>query len=356
MNTSKPELDSQTARVRRQFRKLLKDGATVRAVGGSKDDPDSLVRDYMPRCAVRLFDATYYLSRYLYDDALGFFVGFLVFGEGSDKPVRDIYPRIFYKDSSLMWRAASHYVDAPDEYWVGKGDVRWYRIGDDEYLSSVEETTNLPYEVQAAFDTCSRASEKKRDDHAIARVVRRAPPNRIAPYADFTKPRRENTIKINRDRRIARFLRPGDPSSLKFTPGFEPDLDQGIVDRTVASSHFFGGEVQKFRVLSSNRKIQYMFFASPTHAWLNPPQALTRELSTYGVRLVDIYADEDLFVPGYEYHDAVEDGASSPSQIPEGFAGDPHPENSARSDASKWVEALPVIKEFRKRVLKRPFG
>ena len=52
---------------------------------------------------------------------------------------------------------------------------RPYWVGDDEYVESIEETTNLPYEVQAAFDIASRAGRKRQDDDAIGRVLRRAP-------------------------------------------------------------------------------------------------------------------------------------------------------------------------------------
>ena len=115
--------DCSVARVRRRFRKLLAHGARLKPAGSAKHDPDILLRNYMPRCAVELFDATYYLSDYLHDESLAFFVGFLSQGEQSGKPVRAIYPRIFYKDSSLIWRAGSHYIHDPGGYWVGKGDV-----------------------------------------------------------------------------------------------------------------------------------------------------------------------------------------------------------------------------------------
>jgi len=99
---------------------------------------------------------------------------------------------------------------------------------------------------------------------------------------------------------------------------------------------------------SENGAIQYQFVASPTHVWLGPPQLLTTELSPYGVRTGDVHANEDLFLPGYEYH---EDGAS---QIPAGFAGAPHPDNPDRADAAAWLEALPIVRAFRARVLRRP--
>jgi len=343
--------DCRAAPVRRRFRALLESGAQVRVAGKGKRDPEAFVARYAPRCAVDLFGATYFLGDYLYDEALGFFVGFFVPPAEPGRAPDAVYPRIFYKDSSLLWRVASHFIHDPEEYWVGKGDVRVEWVGEEEYVCSVEETTNLPFEVQAAFDTASRAGTRRRDDDAIELVLRQAPSGRIEPYADFTRPRLENGGQINRGRPVARFKRKGDPASLSFAAGYEPDLGSGVVARSVSGSDYFGGDVAKFRVLSVNRKIQYMFFASPTHAWLNPPQALTQELSTYGVRLVDVHAHEDAFVPGYEYHEVDADGRTLRSQIPEGYAGDPHPDDPHRSDASRWLDALAVVQEFRKRLL-----
>jgi len=87
--------------------------------------------------------------------------------------------------------------------------------------------------------------------------------------------------------------------------------------------------------------------------WIVPPQALTTELSSYGVRTVDVDADEDVFVPGFEYHFFDED-ADPPglhTQIPEGYAGAASEIDPSRADASAWLEKLPVIQEFRRRVL-----
>lgn len=343
-------VDCSVRRVRARFRNLVRGARRVRIDGTGKSDPDLLLRRYAPVCAVDLFDVTYFLSGYLYDEALGFFVGFLA-PRDPQRRGHTVHARIFYKDSSLMWRVASHFVHDENHYWIGKGDIRTVSGDGAEWLSTIEETTNLPLEVQAAFDVARGARASRRDDRAIELVLRRGPSGRIEPYADFTAPRRLCSMQINRGRPIARFTRPGDPTSLAFVPGYEPDLVDGVVERSLTQSAFFGGDLHKVRVLSTNREIQYMFFASPTHAWLNPPQALTRELSTYGVRLVDVEAPDDLFVPGYEYHDEEEDGTVIDSQIPEGYAGPAHPDDPHRADASRWVESLPVIREFRKRVL-----
>jgi len=110
--------------------------------------------------------------------------------------------------------------------------------------------------------------------------------------------------------------------------------------------------VHKYRILSKNRSIQYQFLAAPRHVWIVPPQPLTREIMSYGVRTIDVIADEDLFVPGYEYH-YLDDSECPPrhhSQIPAGYAGEPSEVDPARADALRWIEELPIVKAFRKAV------
>lgn len=310
---------------------------------------------YPPHTAVELFDALYFLSRPLYDEDIGFFVAWVALREGRGRRVRRVWPRIFYKDLSLVWRVGTHLVREEDDNWIGKGDLKWERNGDgEEVLCSAEETTNLPLEIQGALDDARGEAHPRRDPRAVPLVLRRAPPDRVEPYADFTTPRRRaaERHRIHRGRRVARFLRRNDPSSLRFARGYEPDFARGVLEVTRSASDVYGGEVCKYRVLSKNREVQYPFVATPTHVWMNPPQALTTELSTYGVRTVDVAIDEEAFVPGFEYHFDDTDGALH-SQIPDGYAGDPHPDDEHRADASAWIEALPVIRRFRERVLAR---
>ena len=335
--------------VARHFTALLDSGARLRPAGLARHDPAPLLKPArLPRHMLRLFDATYFLGNYRYNEALGFFIAYVALPDRRGR-VQELCPRIFYKDSSLVWRVASHFVHDHEEYWIGKGDVKIERRADGEHLSSAEETTNLPFEIQAALDGISRRSRRRRDNRAIELVLREAPSGRIEPYADFTRPRRRAAAlhRVNGGRRVARFLRKGDPESLRFARGFEPDFRNGLLEESVSVSKFYGGDLRKIRVLSRNGKIQYFFMESPTHTWLNPPQTLTTALSSFGVRLLDVLADDDLFVPGYEYHEDDDD-----SQIPSGFAGAPHPNDPHRSDASAWVHALPVIREFQ-RVLGR---
>jgi hypothetical protein len=270
----------------------------------------------------------------------------------------EIHPCIFYKDVSLVWRSASHFVLSKGEIWIGKGDVRLVVEDGEEVLYSDEATTDLPLEVQTAMETLCRAVRTGRpDDRAVALVLRRAPADRIEPYRDFTEPRRRAAADrrnlVNGGRPIARFTRRHDPTSLRFTPGFEPDFRRGILETSTSTSRLYGGRLQRFRILSRNRVIQYQFVAGPRHAWIIPPQATTTELSSYGVRTIDVAVDDDLCVPGYEYHflEDPDDPSSLFTQIPPGFAGPPNPHDETRCDASAWLDHLPVIREFRETVL-----
>ena len=59
-------------------------------------------------------------------------------------------------------------------------------------------------------------------------------------------------------------------------------------------------------------------------------------------------------MPGYEYHfvDDSEDPPTLFSQIPPGFAGAPSPIDPSRCNASGWIERMPVVRDFRRLVLK----
>ena len=92
--------------------------------------------------------------------------------------------------------------------------------------------------------------------------------------------------------------------------------------------------------------------AGPRQVWIIPDQATTTQLSSYGVRTIDVVADDDLFLPGYEYHGG-ENGELGADQIPEGFAGEISELDPSRADASPWLDRLPVVREFRRRVLGR---
>jgi hypothetical protein len=338
-------------RVWRQFEKLLIGGAKLKPLGTAKRDPGSLLdQGYRPRHLVELFDVAYYLTNLRSDDTLGFLVGYVHLPRA-----RALHPRIFYKDLSLVWRSASHLIWSDHDQWIGKGDLKIEIRDGAEWEHSAEETTNLPTEIQCALDVISRRVKQPRhDEHAVERILRLAPPRRMEPYADFTGPRRRAAAnpakRINDGHDIATFTRRHDPTSLKFVPGYEPDFADGSYSTHYTKSHFYGGEIRKTRVVSKNRLVQYQFIDGPGQAWIMPPQTLTADIMSYGVRTIDVHAPEELFVPGFEYHfmDDTVDPPELVSQIPPSFAGAPNVHDDARADASRWLDALPVIREYRR--------
>lgn len=350
--------DASPSHVRRDFRKLIDAGAKIRPAGEAKDDPASLLSSgYLPRYEVSLFDTRFYLTNVRKNPAIRFLVAYVVQQRRTSGRF-EIFPRIFYKDLSLVWRVASHMIATDGDFWIGKGDVRTVRRGGFEHTECVESTTDLPLEMQDVLDTINEATRGARIDHqALFLVLRNAPRTRIAPYDDFSKPRRQAAENrrnlINGGRRIAWFTRNDDPTSLRIVDGFEPDFTKGVLEVSELKSVLYHGDLQRFRILSRNRRAQYMFVAGPKHAWIIPPQALTTELSTYGVRTIDVVADENLFVPGYEYHylDETADGPEQFSQIPEGFAGAQSEHQDDRADASAWIDEIPLIRQFRRKVL-----
>jgi len=357
-----PPSKKTSRQVGNEFRKLIEQGARLKPAGDAKDDPLSLLSlGYTPKDKLQLFGTTYYLTRLRVDDHFSFFVAYVLLPESPDTPPhkREIYPRIFYKDVSLVWRSATHYIRSEEDNWIGKGDLKTILLDGEEIEYPVEETTNLPLEIQSTLDVISRRAKRaQRDDYAVELILRGAPDGRFEPYSDFSAPRRktmsDESNLINKGREIAYFRCANDPTSLQLVPGFEPDFERGIIEEFQLRSRMYGGEVTKFRILSKNRQIQYQFIAGPRQVWIIPPQTLTTEIMSYGVRTVDVHVPEDLCVPGYEYHyiDDSEDPPRLHSQIPRGFAAAASEVDSSRADASPWLEKLPVIQEFRKIVLR----
>ena len=330
------------------LRRWLNSGHELRPAGAARHDPSVLQRaGYTPRYRVSLFGAEFLLTRLRQEDQFRFFVAYVRL------PTQQlIYPRIFYKDSSLVWRCASHFIATEHDQWIGKGALKPVD-GDDELFASAEETTNLPFELQAALDEISRRGGKaKADSRAIELVLRRGPEGRVEPYADFTRPRQLAMMShpINDGRPVAWFNNPAQPTSLRFAAGFAPDLQRGLLDTSLSRSNLYGGKIKKFRFVSKNGQVQYGFVAGPRHVWILPPQTLTRQLTTYGLRPIDVECAEDLCIPGYEFHyaDSDEDGESLHSQIPPGFAGKPSEIDPSRADVSPWNDRLPIIRAFRR--------
>lgn len=341
-------------RVADEFTQLLDDGLPIVAAGTARKQPRRLLKaGYVPAFKTSLFDTTFYMSSLRENEDIRFLVTYVV---QRTRRGNAAHPRLFYKDASLIWRSASHFTAE----WIGKGDVKWVEEDGYEILYSAEETTDLPYEIQDAVETaCRRARSVPYDQKALGLVLRQARVGRVPAFSDFTGPRRRARAnprnRINRGKRVAWFARRHDPESLRFARGYEPDFGKrGLLEVTSTTSRLYGGIVRRFRVLSRNRVIQYLFMAGPRHVWIIPPQALTTELSSYGPRTVDVDADDDLFVPGYEYH-LVDDSTDPPeiySQIPPGYAGEMSTVEAGRADASAWLDALPVVRDFRRKVLR----
>jgi hypothetical protein len=349
----------QPRQVEREFRSLIAAGVKIRPAGEARTHPLRLLSDgYTPKYKIELFETVYYLTNVRQTPDIRFFVGYVVQRRFATSNL-EIYPRIFYKDISLVWRSASHFISSEAENWIGKGDVETIIENGEEMVCSYEQTTDLPLEIQTVLEGLSRRVRRIPIDHtALVLILRRAPDDRIEPYRDFTEPRkRAQSVRrnlINGGRKIARFTRKNDPTSLKIKAGFEPDFGRGILEVSTSVSKLYGGRLRRFRILSRNQKIQYLFIAGPRIVWIIPPQATTTELMSFGVRTIDVAVDEAMCIPGYEYHfiDESEDPPVLFSQIPEGFVGESSEFDPTRSDASPWLDRLPVIQDFRRRVLK----
>ena len=345
--------DVDPRQVARHFRKLLDCGYRLRADGQAKSDPQRLLRiGYTPKHRIDLFGTRFFLCNQRDAEGLKVMPAYVLPAGQTRAGKPSIHARVFYKDSSLVWRAASHYINTPDAHWIGKGAVRWTVKRGERGWNTAEETTNLPLEMQAALDEVSQRGPRKQNDRRIlSLVLRNAPSDRVHPYQDFEAPRlramKLKANRINNNSSIAWFKDDNDPESLEIEPGFEPNFD-GVIDVSESRSSMYGGKIRKYRVASSNRLVQYLFVTGPRHVWIVNPQPFTVELSSYGLRTVDAIVDEDLLIPGYEFFDNARTGELD-DQIPPGFAGHVCPVDPDRADASPWNERLPVIRSFRRK-------
>ncbi len=344
--------DRTPRQVGNDFRRLLESGWQLRADGQARTEPARLLRSgYTPKYEIELFGARFFLCNKRTAENLKVLPAYVVPAPQQRGGKAGIYARVFYKDSSLVWRSASHYVNTHDEHWIGKGTLRWSAKRGSRGWYSAEETTNLPLEIQAALDEVSQRGPKNQNDRKVlSLILRNAPSSRVAPYRDFEAPReramKRKANRINNNKRIAWFADDNDPGSLTIEPGFDPDFS-ALIDRSTSRSSMYGGRIRKYRIASGNRLIQYLFVAGPHHVWLVNPQPFTVELSSYGLRTVDAIVDDDLLMPGYEFFDNARSGDLD-DHIPAGFAGDVCPVDPDRADASPWNERMPIIRSFRR--------
>ena len=125
--------------VEREFRRMIENGAKLRVAGRLRHSPRRLLSmGYCPKHKIELFDTRFYLTNVRENPELRFFVGYVA-QENPSSGRTEIFPRIFYKDLSLVWRSASHFSNT-DGLWVGKGDT-YVTIEDGfETLTSREST------------------------------------------------------------------------------------------------------------------------------------------------------------------------------------------------------------------------
>jgi len=85
-----------------------------------------------------------------------------------------------------------------------------------------------------------------------------------------------------------------------------------------------------------------------------PPQALSTEITPFGVRAIDVHAAEECASRASSTAMSTRPPSADTAQPDSGgFAGEPSELDPARLDASAWIERLPVIRDFRAKVLGR---
>ena len=92
----------------REFQSLLDSGARFHVAGRAQRNPRRLLQNgYSPKHRLDIFGTRIYLSNVRQNPELRFYVAYVIPPPHQRSKV-NIYARIFYKDLSLIWRAASH--------------------------------------------------------------------------------------------------------------------------------------------------------------------------------------------------------------------------------------------------------
>jgi len=163
---------------------------------------------------------------------------------------------------------------------------------------------------------------------------------------DFSKTIYLHGKPVNEGTSIGGFTEKGNPASFRFLEGYEPDFNNGIVEIFESNNPIYG-TIKSYRILSANKQVQFIFNVdSESRVWIGAMQAVTPRLTRFGVRadVVTVSSTSidgrgvDLLMPAYEY----------PSQTPARYQGKLKGEYC---DASGFINQLPVIREFRAKVL-----
>ncbi len=266
----------------------------------------------------------------------------------------EIFTRSVYRSNSQnVLRVASH--RRPERRWIGKG------LG--------QATTTLPLELQSTFEKIYQTAlskgklEKKEAFYEILRAKDSHMPadsfmksmiayerGEEAEQKDEKEPEEQILIgKFNEhDRDQIEFIKGemifprGIPETFGFTPGFEPDFENGVVETFETDNPVYGGKVTSYRIISKNKEAQYLFNVDMKgRVWIGDVQGTHSEITRFGVRKNTIYIPSDFLTPANEYE----------SEIPEGYKGEW--QHSDYWDASAYIDKLPVVQEFRDKVLNK---
>jgi len=317
-----PQPVQQTAEVESEFNKLLE--RIQIQIDGDISLSGLKLNGFNPKYKIVLNGITYYLSEpYISsENERPYFTAF-IYRVNPETGKEEIFARTIYKSNSQnVWRVASH--KGPGG-WIGKG------LG--------EETTNAPLEIQSLLEKIYLAKGELKVQKGFYEVL--IEEGYLAPE-DFSQTIVFHGKELNGGISIGNFTDKGNPASFKFLAGYEPDLENGIVE-TFESKNPIYGTVKLYRILSTNRQIQFIFNVdSEDRVWVGAVQPMGSRLTRFGVRADRVNVDENLLMPANEYY----------RQIPEQFRGE-HKVDSYY-DASAFLNQIPAIIEFRANVLESP--
>ncbi|MBI2140469.1 hypothetical protein HYU14_06085 [Candidatus Woesearchaeota archaeon] len=259
-----------------------------------------------------------------------------------------IYARCLYKsNSAAVWRTLSHYLSA-DRGWYGKGIEHEESVVYPHPLQPMFESQWKPHFSHLKTKTLTDGTVRNNSEFIFLGLATHG-----KGWYGFKK-----SFSLYNPKKIEIGKFEGEiPESYKFIPGFEPEFNKLEKFKPMFSS-CFSADCDTYLCPSVNGQLSFLFFLEPklNRAWIGSIQVTEFRPNLYGtntniVSLASIVQNKLLTDKTYvKTNHLVCPAAEYSNQIPplpgvtyESFGG-------SYSDAGPYVERLPVIREFRKKI------
>jgi len=336
----------------RRFKEALDQGIPLRIYAPEDEDDIPVTYEYLaleghaPLHRIRFGDDTYYISRpFIGPDNRISFIAYCQHIDSRDNKPKLFVNEFYFSGSHAVWRAASHRAWG----WIGKGVDEHSQTLPLEIIPFlnriVEKAGNIETREYDLFKILGIGGIIPAESQIFTHVdVLNG--QRAAPELDLTGSRR---IVVAEEVSLA----PADSDELhryRFPDeGYKPDFTSKKILRYPSRNDVYG-RITHYRILSRNKKLQYLFNVSEEGlVWIGSVQSVSKDLNRQGVRqdAPNIIVPPTLLQAPYDYPSEIV------KNLPQGYLGDDHPGHPEYASAAKFTEKIDLVVEFRAEVLSR---